>query len=504
VEIQAVCKQLSRTLPVLIAVLASAPAAGSDLFGAGSRNIALGGAVSATCDDGNAAWYNPALLGAIPTPRLALGYTGMFPSVDATVEDFGSLGQVAAYRVEGSGSGSGGPAATLTGQALQDAFDQAADLDAYSAIGVHFVLPLQSLFPGFPVPAGFGGSFIIPQAGTALAAYSSRTPTQPFFPSWNTPFGQARIQFGLGVEAWKDVLWLGAGTSVHSTAAGEVVTLTPIATFDPAKPEQNQPTPSNASTSQGLDLSISPVAGLLVKPVKWLKVGLAYRGEEETRIAMDVRASMVLNLGEPVQIDLPYVMSGSFAYKPHRFAAALALEPADELTLSLEGTLGLWSTFSPHVQVLSFKVADSALDEYGAVFIDDLGTRFRATSEPLPVVSVRDTLIPAAGVEYRFRFGLDLRGGYAYRPSPLNPDQGHVNMLMDNSWHQVSLGAGLRLSGDAQGPRTVVNLHGQGVLLVSRYNRVGAPDADGASMAGGLVESSGWMGGFGVELVREF
>jgi len=487
-------------LVVALCAAAGGEARASDLFGSGARNVAMGGAASASCNDGTAAAYNPALLGAIDSASLSIWYSGVFPSVEAEVEDFGSLGHIPGYQV-GDDSG---VSPELSRGAVQSAFASATDLDPYSGFGVAFVLPSSALFPGIPIEFGIGGSIEVPGAGTSLAEFSSRSPTQPFFPTWNTPFGQSRILFGLGVEVWEDVAWLGASASIHSAASGEVVTLTPIATFDPKHPDENMPTPSSARTTQELSLSVSPVAGLLVRPAKWLRLAAAYKGEEETSIAMDVAASMELNLGSSVEIELPYVMSGSFAYRPHRFTVGAALEPLDELTLTLDATYGLWEDFPSHVQVLSFHVADSALDEDGAIFIDDLGTKFRVDSEPLPILSARNTITPALGAEYRLPFGLDVRTGYSYRPSPMESDQGHVNMLLDNSWHQLSAGVGMRVSGEADGPKTMVSLSGQGIFLVTRHNKVGAADESGASSAAGLVKTSGWMGGVGVELSREF
>lgn len=487
---------------VLIVIGFISPALGSDPAGLGSRNAALSGSVSTACNDGNAAWYNPAALAAIDSPVFTLSYAWMLPSLDASVSNFGSLGRIDGHRVEEEGS----PSEPGTRQALSSAFAGAADREARSGLGISFVIPFHALFPRLPLAVSLGGSFLLPEMGGKLAAFASHSPDEPFFPTWNRPFGQARINFALGVEVWKDIAWLGGGAAVHSKAAGRVVTLTPIAAYDAADPEGNPPTPSQASTTQELELETVPTAGVLVRPVSWLGLALVYHGEEETAIEMDIDATMELNLGHPMQVELPYVLSGNFAYQPHRVVGGLLFAPLPELTVTAEVTLALWEGFADELQVLSFHVADDAVDdESGTVYVEDFGSDFSVATERRPAVSAHNTLEPRAGVEYSLGKFVDLRLGYSYRPSPLDEDQEYRNLLLDNSWHSVTAGAGFLLAGgEPGGASAVLNAHLQGIFLRPRYNRVGKADEQGDPFARGVVLTEGHMLGFGLELATHF
>ena len=62
-----------------------------DLFGADSRSIGLGGAVSALCSNGFAAYYNPAGLTLNPSATMSLGYMGSVALLDGELTDPGSL-----------------------------------------------------------------------------------------------------------------------------------------------------------------------------------------------------------------------------------------------------------------------------------------------------------------------------------------------------------------------------------------------------------------------------
>lgn len=487
---------------VLFLFMISSVARASDPAGLGSRNTALSGAVSTTCNDGNAAWYNPAALAALEAPSLTLSYAWMLPSLDASVTNFGSLGRISSYQVEQDG----GLSEAATRQALEGAFTASADREVRSGLGIAFVVPLRTVFPALPVAVSLGGSFLLPEAGGELAAFASHSPDEPFFPSWNRPFSQARITFGLGVEVWKEMVWLGGGAAVHSKAAGRVVTLTPIAAYSAGAPEGNPPTPSQARTTQELGLETTPTAGLLVKPASWLGLAVVYHGEEETAIEMEIEATMELNLGHPMQVELPYVLSGNFAYQPHRVAGGLLLSPLPELKVTAEVTLALWEGFGEQLQVLSFHVADDVVDEEsGTVYIDDFGSDFRVETERRPAVLARNTLEPRAGVEYSIGKVADLRMGYSFRPSPLEENQKYGNLLLDNAWHSVTAGAGLLIAGGEEGGgRAMLNAHFQGIFLAPRYNRVGKADNDGNPFARGLVLTEGHMLGFGLELATSF
>lgn len=487
-------------LVVMVMLVWSSPLAAEDMFGLGSRNAALAGAVAADCRDGSAAWYNPAALGSLNQRGLSVSFVSMFPEVEASVHDFGSLGRIAGYQV----SGENGMLEAATRDSVSGLFGGAADLARFSGVGLSFVIPIHVLFPALPFGMTFGGSSLIPDSGTSLANFSAQTVDQPFFPTWNTPFNQARINFGLGAELWREHLFAGVGISVHSKVQGGVTTLNPVATYDEDNPDHNPPTPSQASTTQGLGVTAALTAGLLVRPADWGEFALVYHGVEETSIELDVEATMELDLGEPLRMEVPYVMSGTFAYRPHRVATAFAFTPGN-LSVTAELQYAFWKGFENRLQILEMKVPAEALQEGNVLYLEDLGGEFRVASAGRPPVRLHNTLTPRLGIEYRFPVGLALRAGYSFRPAPLEESQQHLNALLDNSWHTVAAGAGIRLLRKQESNSELnLNLHFQGLFLAPRYNEVGKAGDDGTSVAGGYVLTKGFMAGFGVELESRF
>jgi len=470
------------------------------MFGLGSRNAALTGAVAADCRDGSAAWYNPAALGGMNQRGLSVSFVTMFPNVEASVHDFGSLGHIAGYQT----AGSGGLLEAATQNHISSLFNGAADLERFSGVGLSFVIPIHVLFPAMPFKLTFGGSSLIPDDGSSLAHFTAQSVDQPFFPTWNTPFNQSRINFGLGAELWEDHLFAGAGISVHSKVQGGVTTLNPVATFDADNPDHNPPTPSHAATTQGLGVTAALTGGILFRPADWGELAVVYHGVEKTSIELDVEATMELDLGEPLRMEVPYVMSGTFAYRPHRVTTAVALTPGN-LSVTAELQYAFWTGFEDHLQILEMKVPESALQEGSVLYLEDLGGEFRVAAAGRPPVRLRNTFEPRLGFEYRFPFGLTARAGYSYRPAPLEEEQHHLNALLDNSWHTVGAGAGIRLiRKDESNSELNLNLHFQGLFLTPRYNEVGKAEEDGSSMAGGYVITEGFMAGFGVELESRF
>jgi len=472
------------------------------LFGLGSRNAALAGAVTPVCDDGHASWYNPAALGALSSGGFSLWYTTMLPSISADVTNFGSLGQVGAYQQSDLNGRLDGAA---TRAHIKGLFDRAADLDRFSGLGISFAIPLHKLISALPFALVVGGSTMVPNEGRSLASFTAQTLDQPFFPSWNTPFNQLRMNLGLGAEIWPGRVWLGAGVSVHSRVEGMVVTLNPVASYDPDHPEVNPPSPSSASTEQSLGLSAAPTFGLLIQPASWGRLSVVYHGEEKTTISLGATATMELDLGEPLRMEVPYEMAGTFAYRPHRIVGGLAWLLRDKLTVSAEVEFGLWQDFGSNLQILTMAVSEEALGGDDTIRLDDLGGDFRVAAEGSPPVRLRNTWQPRLGIEYSFALGLDVRLGYGYRPSPLESDQGHLNVLMDNDWHTVAAGLGYRLWKASEGlGEFSINAHFQGLFLAPRNQSIGRANDDGESVAGGFVHTEGFMAGGGLELSTRF
>jgi long-subunit fatty acid transport protein len=117
-------------------------------------------------------------------------------------------------------------------------------------------------------------------------------------------------------------------------------------------------------------------------------------------------------------------------FTPRRAAAALSVDVLPELTLSAELAWHDWSAFVGGAPDLRILIA--------------LGISPPLVDVLFPPDGFSDTLAPRAGVEWRPRPALALRGGYALEPSPV-PAQTGLTSFADNERHVLALGGGLKL-----------------------------------------------------------
>ena len=503
----------------LLAGLGLTPGArAADLFGLSSRDAAMAGATSTTVTGGSAAWYNPAGLAFTDRGQLALFYVTMFPRLEASVTNYGSLGHIPGYQVRDAEDQ---VSVDASRDAIADAVRDAKELDRFAAIGINFNLRINSLFPKLPFRLNLGGNLVIPvESSTSssfpwinfswnLATFEAHNADQPYFATMNPPFNQARINLGLGAEVWKNYLWLGLGAAIHSKVKGAVETLTPVASYDASDPAGNPPTASQASTTQSLGMDAALTAAVLGRPLLLGPheglISIVYHAEEETAVDLDIDAIMELDLGEPIRMEVPYIMAGSFAYRPHRLVTGLAYRFKERLTVAVDLEIAFWKEFEDHFQVLEMQVSPEALEGGDTIYLDDLGGQFRVATDTEPWVFLRTTYNPKVGLEYLFDFGLATRLGYGYRQSPLLPDQKHLNMMLDNNWHVISAGLGYQFTGrDGQGSQLSIDAHFQCMVLEPRYNNVGRRGEGNQPMASGIIHTEGYVAGFGLELNGRF
>lgn len=174
----------------------------------------------------------------------------------------------------------------------------------------------------------------------------------------------------------------------------------------------------------------APVAGLTIAPLPNLSFGFSYRGSIE--LDMDLPTNIALGDLGTLSFD---IRSVTF-YTPHEFTAGVKFSPIDDLTLDLDVEYARWSVapspgVSVDVQLTGDLEKGLGLDKSLALNSQDAKPGFS------------DIIIPRFGLEYRVGSRFSGRAGYSYHPTMVPLQNGLTNQL-DGSTHQLSVGVGVK------------------------------------------------------------
>jgi len=462
----------------------------------------MAGSLAAASADAHAAWYNPALLSLGDHFRFGLAYSSAWPSLDASVDNYGSLGFIPAMQVQ---TDNGRLSASKSRLLVDRVFSRDAQPEPFNGISIGVLLPLQRMLPRFPLKVGLATSIMAPCTGACVVRVQSHTPDQAFYPVFGSRNQRLHVMAGLGIEILEDLWSVGVSASVLANMSGDVGSLTPISRFDPADPTANPPPPSKATFSQNLDTSATPLFGTLIRPLDQLSIGAWYRFAESLNLDFAVDAGVSVDMGFPFESHMPYFLDSNFFYVPAATGLALAFNPLDDLLLTAQLDWTFWSGLSEKINVSRFDVEPSAVNDDGGLDTLEQYGDFRVRSLPFPVLKARNTLSPRAGVEYTLKQFTRFRAGWARIPSALDPDQAYLNLLLDNTRHDITGGVGFSLYDPLRYIEKPVLLDvNAGVSLLEPHrNLVGLKDDAAGYHAKGVVLTKGYFFTFGIELTLE-
>jgi long-chain fatty acid transport protein len=411
-----------------------------DAFGYGSRATAMGGAATAASQDSSANYYNPAGLVQGRDLRIDLGYRYA----------------AASLRINGRDVGVDASSGFLAG------------LVAPAAIG--------------PVRFAVGVSLWLPDE--RLTRLRTLPFAQPRFVLFDNRPQRLFLAANLAIAIVRG-LYVGGGLTFMSRTSGRVMLKGDIAV--------NDPDASTLITNVDVDLLAIryPQAGLLWEVTRYLTLGVSYRHSFVLQIDQQIRIDG--NVGNPGLT--PIVENGSFAahsistdlFQPWQVTAGGALQLRRTLLLTVDATYARWSEFpTPGAQLTL------ALD------LGPYNDRVKLSPpRAYPPAGFHDIVIPRVGVEWRAwqrpKLAIDVRGGYAYEPTPV-PEQSRESNLADCDKHTFSVGAGLELRGvTAILPRPLsIDAHLAITALPPRVNaKIDALDPIGDFVADGVVVNVG-------------
>ena len=408
-----------------LATSGAALASPLDTYGFGSRETAMGGAVTADAKAFSAAFYNPAGPAFATGLDLSFGY----------------------FRVDQRLSISG------------------KDTDVDPVKGVVFGLVAPGKILG--VPFAFALAAHLPDDRLSRV----RTQRQDI-PRWELYNNRAQILFIASTLAVRPVSWLsiGGGVGYLSSTRGSLGIS--------GQAELDSPYDSQLRHEVDADLTSVriPLAGIRAEVSEKLAFGLAYRGEAKLDLHIDADIRGTVHKAKPdFMVPVRYTLTSQSydAFHPRQLALGATYAPTPRLRANLDLVWTQWS---------AYKSATSLSTSH--IQIDNVMGLVAVPPDPRPSVvvdpSFSDRIAPHLGLEVLAITGrwveLPVRAGYVFERSPVPPQTGITNFV-DADRHTLSLGVGARFPAPIEElPGEVrLDLHGAYSLFPTRTTTKDSP-----------------------------
>jgi len=351
-----------------------------EAFGLSPKSISMANAVSAIADDFSAAYFNPAGLGQLDHHELYFGYMYAQPELNYySAIDPGTV----QFKEDISFS------SPLIGMVL--------DLSrAINTRGHNLV---------FAMILAFGNNF-----KTAYRIHDV-SPQVPRFMRYGEYLNRQHSFLSLGLEILKEKVYIGTGVNVWTELGAKATFTVDLTAVDPLTKEAD----INGDTH------ISPIAGILVKPVSWLSLAYTYRDGWVWAAPVEFNIDLALqgnSLVPPLSpLSLSFIVNEY--YLPWNMTGGLAFSLFDaDLILSVDVTFYRWSNFTLPMW------------------------QNHPAWGPSRMKNWNDTILPRFGMEYKVRDNFLVRCGYYYEQSPI-PDQADVRSNhLDSDKHVICAGLG--------------------------------------------------------------
>lgn len=231
-----------------------------------------------------------------------------------------------------------------------------------------------------------------------------------------------------------------------------------------------------------LNTKIKPMAGVLVEPCDWLKIGFSWRDESELYYTQPT----TLDLGDIGKLVLN--VAGYAQYWPHVFSLGTTVKPTKRLSVAFQLDYLLWSK-APNDQVyVQIAPTGPVLDGLGLSTVLGFGANDAR-------MGFSNIIVPRLGLEYAATEWLTVRGGAYVRP-PVTPDQTGSTNYLDNFTENFSAGATIKFDDPLRVFTEPVHFDLGAALLVANDRqtlKAQAVDATGNYSYGGTIFSFGAM-----------
>ncbi|MDD5222446.1 MAG: outer membrane protein transport protein [bacterium] len=369
-----------------------------DVYGLGSRAVAMGGAYAALANDSSAVYYNPAALPESGLFRADMGVSQSFYNLKVSLGGnywAGNLDKLGFRSVD----------------EIEARFQN--DLQELSYINLGTVAALWKDAAKKPL-FSMGFLFNAPLRPW-FARFFFQDPNDPIFVEYTNYPNKFSILLGSGFnvsgilhrlfEVKIPGISVGIGANVFFLGTGAL---------------EMMPT----YMSIKLPWDIAPIAGILVKPfdrfddgrLKSLKLGISYNGG--MNLVFDFKKMNMMGISGTI------TAPDSFSIGLVRLSAGF--DPVRSLSVGYELDRVFWSEYRPPFWTGEGEIKDLMAQDF-------------------QFTPFRDIWVNRIGAEYRLlNSSLKLRGGYFFRPHAA-PDQPGDTNFIDCDTHVVSLGVGYRV-----------------------------------------------------------
>lgn len=394
----------------------------ADTYGLGARGSAMGSAMTAIVDDWSSAYYNMAGLGRRPKTEsledVKSASTQLLYKTLSKVQQKKILGEKGGEEAEESAGKINNNELALgylySVPLMNVSYDGATEVDglAAGALMLGLVIDMETFVR---MPYGLNmrlGACAVLEDDFGLGKVTDDDPQAHYFLRYGRKIQRFLLNMGIGVEVWKDHLYIGVGSTTGVASEGAVM----IEHVQMTEETQSPP----ARTKMNLRPGQAPLAGI---SFKWenlgpgtFNAGFTYRGELVLVIdPFDTEA--ITELGN---IDMKMSLAIQDYFTPNEYI------------------LGLAYTY-PNLWI--FKSVTFAFDaEYQQWSRFDL-SRTRKLQPDYEDPNFKDIIIYRLGFEETIFPWLKVREGYVYRPA-FTPDQTGRSNFLDNTTHIISLGVG--------------------------------------------------------------
>lgn len=379
---------------LLLGLTSRASATPGDTLGFGTRNINLGGAVTADVEDVGSNYYNPAGIVRGPGLRLSFSYVSMNSLLEINNED--------------------------------------SNVERMSGLTIGIIAPLQIGDFRF----GFGLGVHLPDQ--RLSRTRSTIQTRPRWERYDTRPHKVYLSTNI---AFRPIDWLliGVGITFQSPSDLELLIDGDADLFRVSS--------TRLRHQFGGDLTSTryPQAGVQFIASEALSLGISWRGSLtlRNRLSATVEGNVVVGTVR-APLDFSLISNSVSTYMPQQLTLGFASKPVERLRVSMDLT---WMDWSKHPSLIPSEAITLEIDLSMLPVMLDIPEEIGGRS-PIPM-NMRDTLVPRVGVEFdAFQNDSTLvqtRFGYVYEGSPFPIQRGATNFV-DSDRHTFSLGAGVRLS----------------------------------------------------------
>ncbi len=365
-----------------------------DTVGLGTRNINLGGAVTADVEDVGANYYNPAGIVRGPGIRLSLSYVSLNSD----------------FQING----------------------QASDVERISGITLGIVAPLRIGNFRF----GFGLGVHLPDQ--RLSRTRSTISARPRWERFDTRPHKVFLSTNI---AFRPIDWLLLGVGITFQSPSDLQ----LAIDGDANFLNVRNTRLRHEFQGDLTSTRYPQVGVQIIASENLSLGASWRGELTlgNKLTAVVDGDVVVGtLRAPLTFRL--VTDSVSTFMPQQLTIAVAGRLFGRLRASLDLT---WMDWSKHPSLIPTEDITLEIDLSMVPITLDIPEEIGGR-RPVPM-QMRDTVVPRVGLEYdAFQNDAVLvqaRLGYVYEATPF-PIQRGSNNFVDSDRHSLSLGAGVRLT----------------------------------------------------------